>query len=310
MKLSLILVAIFVARTMCIAQELDVEKEPIQPKPAIQERFEKVIVALNKSPDLPQDNIEARREIKDLKESAVNKEEIVKQLVVYAAGPDEEQPLKALAILELLDLPPEIIIETLAPYLNDDDIKVRSFVRDWFQGHDEIDPGKDYREYVGKAKSVPLAFAQYLFEKSPNEAFLAFAGANPRDRLVKAMEAVRKRMDEKSPGWSEGLPQGNRVEGGGSSNDRAEQNELLFAEHTISDAIWLRKHEFDQRIPFVMERAIKQLSQLSENERWWVRLYVAETMRQNRDFRQTDVLEKLSRDDNELVSKAAKSALQ
>lgn len=302
MRQTLILVAIFTARVACVAQEVGVEKLPIQPEPSIQEQFDKVIDALNNSPDPPQDNIEARREIKDLKDSVADKSDIVEQLIVYAAGPDEEQPLKALMILHLLDLPPKIIIPELAPYLNDDDIKVSSFVSDWFQSHDNVGPSKDYVDYVSRRKEdIPNGFVEYLFERSPNEAFLVFVRAEPKSNAVKKIEALRKKMDQQRPGWDEGLPQARAGAG-------IEQNELLLAEHIISNAIWLRKYGFHDRFPNTMREAKQQLSQLSEHNQWWARLYVAEIMKRHRELRQAEVLEKLSRDSNELVSKPAKSA--
>lgn len=319
MRQTLFLLAILTARVACIAQEPGVERVPIQPEPAVQERFDKIIAALNNSSDPPEDNLEARREIKDLKDSVADKSEIVRQLIPYAAADtdDEVQPLKARMILHLLDLPPNIVIPELAPYLDDD--KASPFARDWFRGHDNVDPSKDYRDYISKAENIPPAFAQYLFEKSPNEAFLVFVRAKPKSLLANKLEALRKQNDEKRPGWDQHLPQGSRVEGlpqgrigrgnglpWAGPEDVTEKNELLFAEHIISNAIWLRKYQFDHRIPFAMQQATKQLSRLSDHEQWWVRLYVAETMRQNRELRQDEVLEKLSRDRNELVSKVAK----
>jgi hypothetical protein len=324
MRLPLALIVILAIHVACNAQGVDPERVPIQPDPAIHERFDKILAAMNIR-DEPQDNIEVRREIKDLKDAVADKGKIVRQLVVYASGPEEEQPLLALMILQLLDLPPRVIIPELAPYLNDEDVQVQEFVSDWFRGHDSVDPSKDYRDYVGKAENVPAAFAQYLFESSPNRAFLVFVRAKPKSEAVRALEALRKQMDEKHPGWDEGLPQAQADRGGESSQARPgrgdglplaragygeNKNELLLAEHVISNAIWLREMGFDDRFPFTMREAKMQLSQLSEHELWWVRLYVAETMRQNPDFRQDDVLEKLSRDDNNLVSNAAKSTLK
>lgn len=310
MRHTLILIAVFTAQIACIAQEPGVEKTSIQPKPAIQERFDKILAALSNSPGSPPgDNMEARREIKDLKDS-FDEREITRQLIPYASGPEEEQPLKTLLILQLIDLPPRVVIPEFAPYLSDEDVQVQSFVSDWFRGHDEVDPYKDYRDYARK-NDVPPALAQYLFESSPDRAFLVFVNAGTSSRLNSKIEALRKQMDEKRPGWQESLPKEMRVEGGNSSPtiQSEQKNELLLAEHTISHAIWLKKHNFDQRFFGAVQQAMKQLSQLSEHEQWWARLYVAETMRQNQDFRDPKVLEKLSQDDNELVSKAAKAAL-
>jgi len=321
-QILLFLVVLLAASSACVSQEVGVERLPIELEPAFQEGFDKIVGALTNSLDPPQDNIEARREIKKLKDSVTDKGDIVRQLVAYAAADpnNEEQPLIALMILHLLDLPPKIVIPELAPYLNDDDIKVSAFVGDWFRGHDNVDPSKDYRDYIGKTEeNVPPAFAQYLFEKSPNEAFLVFVGAKPISRLVEAMEALRKEMDQNQPGWDDKIPPTRVVDRRGELPQArdgvgldvgVEKNELLLAEHLISNAIWLRKYDFHERFPNAMREAEQQLSELSEHAQWWVRLYVAETMRQNPELRQVDVLEKLSRDRNELVSESAKSAIK
>lgn len=120
------------------AQEADVAKLMAQSEPAIQEQIRKTYGALNRPGVAPEGNVEAFQEVQILKGMTSDKGEIVKQLAVFAATPtdDEQQPLVALAILDLLDLPSSIVVRTLAPYLNTDNRNLRSFVRDWFQGHD------------------------------------------------------------------------------------------------------------------------------------------------------------------------------
>jgi len=83
--------------------------------------------------------------------------------------------------------------------------------------------------------------------------------------------------------------------------------EILLAEHIISNAIWLKRNGFDKRFQKALPEARGRLSKLAEMDQWWTRLYVAEIMRRHRELRQADVLEKLSRDSNSLVSKSAKS---
>jgi len=296
----------------CVAQEVSVKKLLAQAEPAIQERIGRVFDALENSTHALRNNIsiEARREIENLKDSVADKGEIVKQLAVYAAAPGEQQPLIALAILQLLDLPPSFVIPSLAPHLSDDNIKVRSFARDWFQAHDNAGADEtklkpvnfeDYAHYVRKARqneNVPTAFIQYLYERSPNRAFLVFVRTDQQSDAVKGLKAIRKKMEQQGANL-EGLP---RPRAG------VEKNELLLAEHTISNAIWLRKHYYHERFPAASQLAKQELYKLAERNEWWVRLYVAEIMLRNRELRLADVLDRLSRDSNALVSKAAKSA--
>jgi hypothetical protein len=307
MKPALFLAAICTVGVACSAQELDVEELLVQPEPAIQSSIEKVANALNRN------NVEARQLAADVLDANADKREIVTQVAIFAAGPDEQQPLMALAVLQLLDLPPNVIIEALAPYLNVDDVKVRSFVRDWFQGHDNAgsDESKlkpinfeDYADYVRKRKEdIPNAFVEYLFERSPGRAFLVFVGTIPKSEAVKKLQAMREELEQQRPGGLDGLPQPR-------AGDGIEQNELLLAEHVISNTIWLRKYYFQDRFPEALPEAKRQLTMLAEREQWWARLYVAMIMKRHRELRQAEVLEKLSQDSKELVSETEKSSLE
>ena len=252
----------------CMAQDVSVEQLLAQSDPVIQSGIEKVADALN------QNSAEPRQLAANIR---ADKHEIVKQVAIFAAGPDEHQPLIALAILQLLDLPPSVNIEALAPYLNINDTKVRSFVLDWFQGHDNGGPDEsplkpvnyaDYVDYVRNNKDIPSGFVKYIFERSPGRALLVF---NRADRP---------------------------------------NSDILLAEHMVNNAIWHKKHRSKEQFQKALPEAQQHLSELASQEQWWGRMYAAEIMRQNRDFRRDEVMEKLSRDDNELVSKAAKSAME
>ncbi len=293
----------------CAAQESSVEKLLEQSEPAIQTWIGKVSDALNQSD--PKNNIVAQKVAANLNEAFADKHEIVKQVAIFAAGPDEQQPLTALAVLQLLNLPPNIVIETLAPYLNADNIKLRSFVLDWFQNHDNggsdespLQPVNyaDYADYVRKRlnrnEDIPNGFVEYLFERSPGRALLAFNRADRRGETVDRLQEMRRELEQR--GNIGKLPQPKAGVG---------QSDIFLAEHMISNAIWFKKHHFDHQFQDALPAAKQQLSKLSEQQQWWVRLYVAEIMRRYREFRQTEVLEKLSHDSNAVVSKSAKSAI-
>jgi hypothetical protein len=51
----------------------------------------------------------------------------------------------------------------------------------------------------------------------------------------------------------------------------------------------------------VNEETATALRELAESKHWWSRLFVAEMMVQNKEFRDPDVIERLKKDDNELV---------
>ena len=278
MRQSLILAASLTACAHCAAQEVNVEKLLAQSEPAIQEQINRVYNALNQSGVDPRSNVAAIQEVQTLKDSVADKGEIVKQLAIFAATPtnDEQQPLMANMILQLLDLPPSIAIRTLAPYLNADNANLRSFVRDWFQGHDNAaapGPGvsplqranyEDYKDYVRglltTRQEVPGAFVDYIFDRSPDRAVLVFYYAAA-------------------------------VQGG-------KDPDIFLAEHIVSNAIWLKENKFDERFQKALPEASAELAKLAKRQEWWVRRYVSEIMRQHPELRQAEIAQQLSADSN------------
>lgn len=284
MRQSLILAVSLAICAPCSAQEANVEKLLAQSEPAIQDQINRVYNALNQSGVDARSNVAAVQEIQALKESVADKGEIVKQLAIFAATPsgDEQQPLMANMILQLLDLPPSIVIRVLAPYLSADNANLRSFVRDWFQGHDNAaapGPGlsplqrvnyEDYKNYVrgllNTRQEAPAAFVDYIFERSPDRALLIFYYATA-------------------------------VQGG-------KEPDILLAEHIVSNAIWLKENKFDDRFQKALPEAIAELAKLAKRKEWWVRFYVAEIMRQHRELRQADIAQQLTGDSNDPANKA------
>jgi hypothetical protein len=152
-----VLLAVMVHCGHSVAQEGNVDQLLAQEERPIQEQIDRVVAALQQPGAVPRSNIAAIQEIQKLKDIVVDKFEIVKQIAIFAAQPGEGQPLFARVILELLDLPPKIVIRTLAPYLDADNKNLRSFVRDWFQALDNAGSDlsaleevhyEDYLDYV------------------------------------------------------------------------------------------------------------------------------------------------------------------
>ncbi|HVT30720.1 MAG TPA: hypothetical protein VHE81_22115, partial [Lacipirellulaceae bacterium] len=87
--------------------------------------------------------------------------------------------------------------------------------------------------------------------------------------------------------------------------EKAELREIELAEHIVSNAIWLDKNAFRDRFQAAVPEANAQLAKLAKHKEWWARLYVAYIMRKYPELRQDDVIERLSKDTNELVRAAA-----
>lgn len=312
--------------TPCAAQEANVGNLLAQAEPRIQERISSIVDSLHQLRVDPRSNILAFREAQLLIESVTDHGEIVKQVAIFAVTPtgEEQQPLIARVVLEVLDLPPKIIIRVLAPYLDADNGQLRSFVRDWFQSHDSggsgssaLDPVnyRDYRDYVCRRlntkQEVPQAFIEYLYERSPERALLVFYRADGCKDMVARLMDLRRQQEQHQAGQDQDepavQPEKSREEKIRQRVKKEMQKEILLAEHIVSNVIWLKKNNFGEEFYKALPAAKQQLSKLAEQEQWWVRLYVVEIMRRHRELRLADVLGKLSRDSNVLVRNSANS---
>jgi hypothetical protein len=264
--------------------------------------------------------VEAMQEVQSLKDSVADEGEIVKQLAIFVGRPphSEQRLLMAGMILHLLDLQPKIVIPVLAPYLDADHPRVRSFVRNWFRGHDNAGSDEsplkpvNYEDYLTYAQvqlnineELPTAFVEYLYERSPERALMIFHRANPRKHaetgarlraMRERLEADRQQLENQGPDAIPPRPDNPR------QRENKGPDEIFVAEKIISHAISLKNWENGKLLP----EAKAQLAKLANHDEWWVRLYVAEIMRRHRELRVVEILEKLAGDSNSLVSKAAK----
>ncbi len=347
MNRILVVGAILAFCTPCTGQESGVENLLAQAEPAIQGQLNQVLETFETqtSGDFGS-NVVVFQEIQKLKESTADKGEIAKQIAIFVATPglDERQRLMAPVVLQLLQLQPKIVIRALAPHLDSENEHVRSFVRDWFQGHDVCAEGPstllalnyaDYLDYVrgqlNRNEEVPTAFIKYIYERSPERALIVFNYANPilhAETVARLLEMQKKfkadwqkrekaELDKRFPlkmmseqEINELQKRVDRQTNKLTLEERKQQwREVHLAEHLVSHAIWLKENDYEVRFyKTALPEANEQLENLSKHDGWWDRLYVAEIMRQHRELRQIEVLEKLNQDSNALVSKSAKAA--
>lgn len=230
-----------------------------------------------------QSELDVSREVQALKESTNDKAELVKQLAIFAAtarSGEEFHVLQTLGILYRLDLQPSIPIRVLAPYLDSDNDELRGFAREWFQGYDKAvgeEPLKAYRSYVAgrlsRNEEVPAEFIEYIYERLPPG---------------KALEVFH---------FGRWPPQ-------------KKDNDVLLAEHIVSNAIWLKENGFAERFQKALPEAKAELVKLAKHKEWWARLYIVCMMRRYPELQQADILQQLTADSNILVSKTAKAADQ
>ena len=288
------------------------EKLAAEADPAIQAQIRAVYDAKSEA--------EAVEQLEKLKRINDDKAQLVKQLAIFAVvAPNKKEmhDLLTVVILHRLEFSPSFAIRVLAPYLGSDNEQLRGFAHQWFESHDRLsndplEPGnyKDYADYIGHRLAtdgdIPDAFIEYMFQRAPERALLAFCRGSRARHLIPRIEAISRRLRIAK---QQGRLESGEMEAGETPPIGLDESpkEILLAGHVVSNAIWLKGNKFDEQFQEASPRAKEQLAKLARHSEFWVRLYVAEIMRRHRELQLPDVLEKLRDDDHELVSKAARS---
>jgi len=273
--------------------QMDMKSLIAETQPQIQDQIQKVYDYSSKAARGEfTDNCMAFEEIQALKDMADDKGEIVKQLAIFVATTESSEDLHLFAagtMLKYLDLPASIPIRVLAPYVDAENEKLRSFARGWFQQHDSNDRvhGRpplgslnyyDYMQYVRKRlernEDIPAGFIKYIYEKDPGKGLLVFAHSYIDFSPAHRHRHLRRGME--------------------------------LSERIVSNAIWLNENEFAERFEAALPEANAELAKLAKHEEWWARLYVIYIMRQNHALLKDKILRQLAEDENQLVSQTAK----
>jgi hypothetical protein len=329
-KFALVVVVLMIWNDCVLAR--DVNTLIAESNPAIQEQLKKTYDAFMAAPaNDVKSNCEAFQELQKLKGTTDDKGAIVKELAIFVAtteSEEEQHVLQAGALLHLLDLPPSTIIRVLAPYLDTDNQQLRGFVHIWFHYHDSHDRthGRpplgsvnyyDYMEYVrsrvARNEEIPAGFIKFIYERHPGKALLVFAYASRAGDAVAQLHDIRKSLEAARQG-EEPTPEEvrqrqvtKRQHAIQRQDAKIERNEILLAEHIVSNAIWLNENKFSERFQAALPEAKEQLLKLARHREWWARLYAAEIMRQHPELRQENIVQQLQEDADELVSETAKS---
>lgn len=83
---------------------------------------------------------------------------------------------------------------------------------------------------------------------------------------------------------------------------------LTWSDHVVGEVLWRKQRQYELDGAAV-RNANTELEKMSQSELWWVRLYVATIMRSHPELRQPSLVEKLARDENELVRQITTSPL-
>jgi hypothetical protein len=317
MRTILLLCVSIVPCALCAAEDADIEQLMVQSDPVVHEQIARTLAALGRTHLELDGNVRAFEELQKLKDT-VAEDELVKQLAIFAATPaDEQRPLAAVVILGHLRIPHQVTIRALAPYLGTADPQLHSFLYDIFRGIDHADSGPfklgnfyDYLEYirvqVDRNEEIPDSFVKYIYERSPGQALAVFNSAtvNVSDEILLLNKARERAQQGRAPTEQE-RAEVHRVKAE-RQQEKQERRKIVLAEHIISNALWLKKHGFDERFQATMPEAMAELEKLAKHEEWWARMYVVYIMRQNLVLRRDHILRQLAEDENELVREAAK----
>jgi hypothetical protein len=283
---------------LCLCSPAAAQELPTA-NPAAQAQFKKTYDTMIRLGVFSFNNAEVLSEAQKVKQLVDTDEEIVRQLVVFVAtteSAEDTHVLLSVMIWQYLHVSTNATIEVLAPYLDASDDSVRRFAKEWFQGHND---DEEYRRYIrGRSRVIPESFIKYLYEHlPPGRALLLMQSGSVN--VNAHIAAARKQIEARQQGLE--LPNQEEDEA-----ERSDRREILLAEHIVSNALWLQKHGFNERLQAVLPEAIAELEKLANRKEWWARMYVVYVMRQNPVLLQDHILRKLAEDENPLVSVAAK----
>lgn len=276
--------------TPCVAQELP------DAKPEVQAQIQQTFDTMRRLKVDSFDNAEVLSEAQKTKELAGDEEQAIEQLAVWVAtteSSEDTHAIVALMVWRYLHVSPKATIRVLAPYLGSSNRALHGFVDDLLEGQDF----EHFRDYARRQDAIPEPLVDFLFERSPGEA-LQVLQAGSVDTAAH-LRIVREQL-EATGDAIKASPLERREE-------RASQRrrETLLAEHIVANALWLKKHGFNEQFREALPEAMAELEQLANHKQWWARLYVVYIMRQNPVLLQDHILRQLAEDENELVRKAA-----
>ncbi|HKQ47912.1 MAG TPA: hypothetical protein VJZ71_07585 [Phycisphaerae bacterium] len=226
-------------------------------------------VALSKlfnAPDKSSFNVQADQ-LPALGEGDVQK--LIPQLLWFAAQHHQDTRTHAFVgrVLSRLSAPKEVIVDALAPQLDNRDDTVTAMVQDLLRGYED------------RSATRPPDFSAYraLIEADVR------AGREPQTSLVKFMY-------ESEPGTAlQTMVRACQL------RKPEEIKPLLWAEHVVAELLWKRQYGFVERTAADVA-VVQELEKLSRQPQWWVRLYVVEIVLAYPELGPPGVVERLLED--------------
>lgn len=257
------------------AEEPQTRPPVIQPDPALQAAI-RTLTRLQNEPEL-RAALETLRQL-----GGPNHQSLIPQLLQYAARSDNTRDAMVFGVVvRELHISDRALAEALVPLLDAPDEPISREVRNILGGIEDRSADRPpdfsiYREIivddVRRGTDPPAPLIQYMYE--------ADAGRTLQT-LVRAF----------------GL------------RDPEHIKPILFAEHTVADALWKQQFGFIEP-GRAGPAALAELDKLSRHDLWWVRLYVANIASRHPEFCSAPISERLQRDPNALVRRAVPDSQQ
>jgi hypothetical protein len=229
--------------------------------------------AIDRAVEPTQSRAEMYAQLEELKRlAAKSPEHFLEQLLYYYSNQqnDRQRRFRAFLLVGHLRLPKTVIAEVASRYAYAEDEDLSAEARRLLHIAEEGwrgEPGRYYEPVIRARKDdSALGLIRFMFETSP-------------ERAIRVMLRVEE-------------------------DDRTDLRSVRWGEHVVSDYLWKRRHRFDQAADETLASAVKELDAMSRHGTWWVRLYVAQILRQYAQLRTPELIERLKADEHELVRRA------
>ena len=213
---------------------------------------------------------------------------LITYILQYQAREDtgEKEWISSMGVLKGLtfDLDDRKFIGVLLPLLEAHDERLYDVAQDFLGPFIQCECDgiqitfRAFDEYFRQEKlNVPRGLVRFMYDRAPGKSLL-YLGRN-QGRVLS---------------WS-----------------REEYNSLFWVEHQVADVLWKWRYYYLPRNQLlrnqVTPEAAEALADLVDHPQWWVRLYVAEIMRQHPAFRTDELIAVLLADTDESVQSVVTS---
>lgn len=270
---TLAVTVLLILTTMLCAQSKPPPGGTIEPDAEVRTHLQGIVSANSQSLESHGHVVSLREMMRRPGLDRLDTHDLIRQTILIAV----ERPGtndKALRIVRWqLKLRDSQVFNIALPYHDSPDKRLRTFVAELIRrGHTPVFELDERDDLVGSLvdhihahrKDPPWGLVRELYRKAPSAALRNFAGS-----------------------WTE---------------EDETREDLIWAEHLVSTAVWRERH--DRLQPGELDTAVAELAKLAGYREWWVQLYVAEMQRRHEFLRRPAIAARLVAGGNELVIEA------